>query len=190
MKCFSYCDHKISLQTTTLYLINMRAKPEYPTYWFFKIWIFPTDSSNTQEINTSPKGQSNYKINLDWFNIISVRWRATNSMMIILVTVRPYDRMPDGSYARNSVHPVTEITGPSLKLFSSHSFWAVSVGTHKTGDTRCKLHRPVKYWHLEQAFTNSHSGLTCLHHLNAWYFFLLIDFLRFYKNIAMHWVGD
>lgn len=36
-------------------------------------------------------------------------------MMIILVTGTPYDKMPDGSYVRNSVHTVAQITGLSLK---------------------------------------------------------------------------
>ena len=36
MKCFSYCDHKISPQNTTLHLINRETSPDYSTYWSWK----------------------------------------------------------------------------------------------------------------------------------------------------------
>lgn len=166
MKCFSYCDHKISLQNTTLHLINTRAKPECPTYWFSKIWIFPTDTSNTQAINISLKCRSNYKMSLNWFNIISVKWIPTNLMMIIVLKVRPHDRKPDESTIRNTDYKALI----ELKVFF-HCLLTISLGTCKSSAAQCVFCRPMKHWHLESTLRHFQRNLTSLHHLSAWFFF-------------------
>lgn len=65
MKCFSYCDHKISLQYHSA-LNKYQSQTRIPPHIDFQdIWKFPIDSSNTQKIKISLKGQPNWKMNLD-----------------------------------------------------------------------------------------------------------------------------